>query len=182
MVSEFFLVTDCTERKGVCDRCASLGQTFYERCLRACDTCVEAGTQCKKLLVLTWVADSKENNKKAMTILMSSQDESLPFLQPLPEAVHVGKCMKSSFTNWFLLYEGQRFNLSNLRVLYNDCSDIVRNAVWQAVTLSAVRNRDRMSVHDLLLIIQDSLVNAVSQVTSIVLHRPNSNPRNVSST
>ena len=121
-----FLATDCTERKVVCDRCAPLGQTFYERSLRACDTCVEAGTQCKKLLVLTWVADCEENNKKAMKIMMSSEDESLPFLQPLPEAVHVGKCMKSSFANWFLLYDGQRFNLLNLRVLYNDCSDAVK--------------------------------------------------------
>ena len=163
-----FLATDCTERKVVCDRCAPRGQTFYERSLRACDTCVEAGTQCKKLLVLTWVADCEENNKKAMKIMMSSEDESLPFLQPLPEAVHAGKCMKSSFANWFLLYDGQRFNLSNLRVLYNDCSDAVKNAVREAVTLSAVRNRDRISVHDLLLITQDRLVDAVSRIASIV--------------
>ena len=104
-----FLLTDCNERKGVCDRCAPLGQTFYESCLRACDRCVEANTQCKKLLILTCVADCKENNKKAMMILMSSQEDRLKFLQPLPEAVHVGKCMKSSFANWFLFCDGQRF-------------------------------------------------------------------------
>lgn len=103
-----------------------------------------------------------------MTILMSSQEERLKFLQPLPEAVHLGKCMKSSFANWFLLCDGQRFNLSNLRVLYNDCTDSVKNAVRQAVALSAVRNRDRMSVHDLLLIVQERLVNVVSEVPSIV--------------
>ena len=65
-----FLLTDCTERKDVCGRCAPLGQTFYESCLRAC---VEANIQCKKLLVLTWVADCEENNKKGMMILMYPQ-------------------------------------------------------------------------------------------------------------
>ena len=75
-------MTDCTESQGVCDRCAPLGQTFYERCLGACDTCVKAGTQCKKLLVLTWFADCEENNKKAMKIMISSEDENLLFLQP----------------------------------------------------------------------------------------------------
>lgn len=103
-----------------------------------------------------------------MTILMSSQKERLKFLQPLPEAVHVGKCMKSSFANWFLSCDGQRFNLSNLHVLYNDCADLVKNAVRQAVTLSAVCNRDRISAHDLILIVQERLVNMVSEVPSIV--------------
>ena len=103
-----------------------------------------------------------------MTILMSSQDDSLPLLQPLPEAVHVGKCMKSSFANWFLLYKGQRFNLSNLRVLYNDCSDVVKHSVRKTLTSSSVRNRDRMSVPNLLLISQDSILKTVSQVASIV--------------
>lgn len=68
-----FLLTDCTERKDVCGRCAPLGQTFYESCLRACDRCVEANIQCKKLLVLTWVADCEELNKKGMMILMYPQ-------------------------------------------------------------------------------------------------------------
>ena len=75
-------MTDCTESQGVWDRCAPLGQTFYERCLGACDTCVKAGTQCKKLLVLTWFADCEENNKKAMKIMISSEDGNLLFLQP----------------------------------------------------------------------------------------------------
>ena len=103
-----------------------------------------------------------------MTILMLSQDDSLPLLQPLPEAVHVGKCMKSSFANWFLLYKGQRLNLSILQALYNDCSDVVKHSIRKTLTLRSVRNRDRMSVHNLLLISQDSNLKAVSQVASIV--------------
>lgn len=75
-------MTDGTESQGVCDRCAPPGQKFYERCLGACDTCVKAGTQSKKLLVLTWFADCEENNKNAMKIMISSEDEKLLFLQP----------------------------------------------------------------------------------------------------
>ena len=39
-------------------------------------------TQSKKLLVLTWFTDCKENNKKAMKFMISSEDENLLFLQP----------------------------------------------------------------------------------------------------
>ena len=40
------------------------------------DTCIAAGTQCKKLLVLTWVADCEENNKKRMTKEKDLADDS----------------------------------------------------------------------------------------------------------
>lgn len=75
-------MTDWAERQGICDRCAPLGQKFYERRLGACHTCVKAVTQSKKLLVLTWFTDCKENNKKAVKFMISSEDENLLFLQP----------------------------------------------------------------------------------------------------
>lgn len=74
----------------------------------------------------------------------------LQLLVPLPEATHVAKCLKGSFANWFLFKAGERFNLSNLRVLYNDPDPALRRRMRAVTTLSAVRNRDRMSVPDLL--------------------------------
>ena len=78
-----------------------------------------------KLLVLVWTADCEGNNKQAMEklITLSANGEMadhLKNLRPLPEAVHLAKCFKSAFANWFLCCNGQQFNLSNLRVLYND--------------------------------------------------------------
>ena len=68
----------------------------------------------------------------------------------MPEATHVAKCLKGSLANWFLFKGGERFNLSNLRMLYNDPTPAIWEKMRSAVTLSAVRNRDRMSVPDLL--------------------------------
>lgn len=83
-----------------------------------------------KLLVLLWTADCEESNKQAMEqIAKLTEDEikeQVKFLKPIPEAVHLSKCLKSSFANWFLFLNGKRFNLSNLRVLYNDEDDDIR--------------------------------------------------------
>lgn len=72
-----------------------------------------------KLLVLVWTADCEENNKQAMEklITLSASGEMadhLKYLQPLPEAVHLAKCFKSAFANWFLYCDGERLNLSIL--------------------------------------------------------------------
>ena len=88
-------------------------------------------------------------------------------LVPLPEATHVAKCMKGSLANWFLFKAGERFNLSNLRVLYNDPDHQLRR-MRAVTTLSAVRNRDRMSVPDLLIINKESVRAVLREVKHIV--------------
>ena len=82
-------------------------------------------------------------------IISLSQDSAdgrdLKYLNPVPEAVHLGKCFKSAFANWFLYYRGERFNLSNLRVLYNDANETIKHGMHQTTTLSAIRNRENVS-------------------------------------
>ena len=94
--------------------------------------------------------------------------EHIKFLKPIPEAVHLGKCLKSSFSNWFLFLNGERFNLSNLRVLYNDEDDDIRRRMRKEVTLSAVRNRDRMSVESMLMIAKPSVRDVIRKVPLLV--------------
>ena len=95
-------------------------------------------------------------------------DNSYRNLSPCPESVHVGKCLKSSFANWFLYKSGERFNLSNIRVLFNDKNPEVKKNVRAAITFSAVHNRDRMSVEDLLLLLQPELQESIKKVSRIV--------------
>lgn len=129
-----------------------------------------------KLLVLLWTADCEENNKQAMEqiIKLSNEEtdhqikEQVKFLKPIPEAVHLGKCLKSSFPNWFLFLNGERFNFSNLRVLYNDEDVHIRRRMRKEVTLSAIRNRDRMSVESLLLIAKLSVRDVIREVPLLV--------------
>ena len=94
--------------------------------------------------------------------------EQMKFLKPIPEAVHLGKCLKSSFANWFLFLNGERFNLSNLRVLYNDEDDDIRRRMRKEVTLSDVRNRDRMSVESMLTIAKPSVRDVIHKVPFLV--------------
>ena len=129
-----------------------------------------------KLLVLLWTADCEESNKQAMEHITKLSNEGtddqikeqVKFLKPIPEAVHLGKCLKSSFANWFLFMNGERFNLSNLRVLYNDEDDDIRGRMRKEVTLSAIRNRDRMSVESMLLIAKPSVRDVIREVPLLV--------------
>ena len=129
-----------------------------------------------KLLVLLWTADCEESNKQAMEQIakLSKEEaddqmkEQMKFLKPIPEAVHLGKCLKSSFANWFLFLNGERFNLSNLRVLYNDEDDDIRRRMRKEVTLSDVRNRDRMSVESMLTIAKPSVRDVICKVPFLV--------------
>jgi hypothetical protein len=50
-------------------------------------------------------------------ILDESIDRRLSTLSVLPGAVHVGKSIKCSFWNWYLLLENERANLSILYTL-----------------------------------------------------------------
>ena len=75
---------------------------------------------------------------------------------------------KSAFANWFLYYRGERFNLSNLRVLYNDANETIKHGIHQTTTLSAIRNRDRMSVEDLLVIAKPSVRAILTKIPAIV--------------
>ena len=130
----YSLLTACLESGTVCKPCSDLGHQSVHTPIRACQSCLKSGSKCVKLLVLLWTADCDENNKQAMEqIIKLSNDETdhhikeqMKFSKPIPEAVHLGKCLKSSFANWFLFLNGERFNLSNIRVLYNDEDDHIR--------------------------------------------------------
>ena len=95
------LLTACLESGTVCQPCSDLGHQSIYTPLGACQSCLESGSKCVKLLVLLWTADCKESNKQAMeqTAKLSTEEteneikEQVKFLKPIPEAVHLGKCL-----------------------------------------------------------------------------------------
>ena len=114
-----------------------------------------------------------------LKLMQEKTDGTLPqelqFLSTMPEATHVAKCLKGSLANWFLYKGVEGFNLSNLRMLYNDPNPEIREKMRSAVTLSAVRNRDLMSVPDLLAINKESvceLLGSVSYITQTLITEP----------
>lgn len=178
-MTHFAFYSDCPLSSIVCQACQINGQRFVEEPLRACLRCINPGIQCVKLIVLVWLADCEESNKQAMLQLLQAKRDGalaqeLQFLLPMPEATHVAKCLKGSLVNWFLFKGGDRFNLSNLRTLYNDPNPAIWEKIRSAVTLSAVRNRDHISVPDLLTIKESvrMVLASVSHITQTLIPEP----------
>ena len=154
----------CWETKDVCPDCAEQGQTSYVPSLRACKRCLEMGCKCKRAIVLVVVTDCEDwiLNKKALeTINRMREDGTISsdysLLIALPDAVHVGKSIKCSWANWFILLDGQRSNLVLLRTLRDSSDPDVRKKLKKLLTLECVRNKDRMAVDVIVLLTRIAL-------------------------
>lgn len=126
-----------------------------------------------KLIALVWTADCEESNRQAMEKIITLSEkgeigEKLKYLRPLPESVHLAKCFKSAFANCFLFNKGERFKLSNLRVLHNDAHENIKCQMRQSVTLSAIQNHNRMSVEEMLVIATPSIRHIISKIPQLV--------------
>ena len=118
---------NCYKAKSVCESCASEGQTAYLPSLRACNCCIDNREKCVNFVVMVLCVDCDSGNKGALfeyreEILNETIDPALVLLCVLPYTPHVGKSVKGSFANWFLLFldEGhgaERASLSTLCTL-----------------------------------------------------------------
>ena len=89
---------------------------------RACNTCLAGGLKCNRFLVMAIVTGCEECYKKDLLVLNSSaENETLPaelsLAVVLPDVIHFGKSLKSSWANWFIDLEGTRGNLVQIRTL-----------------------------------------------------------------
>ena len=78
---------------------------------------------------MVYASDCEEKNKAAFYKLIDKKkfDKAkngdryhLEYLYTVPDVVHIGKCCKGSFSNWWLIVDGYRINLSILRCLRQD--------------------------------------------------------------
>ena len=107
--------------------------------------------------------------EKIVTLSKKAEIGEKPkYLRPLPESIHLVNCFKSTFANWFLYYKGERVNLSNLCVLYNDVDENIKHQIRQVVTLSAIRTRNRMSVKGMLVIAKPVVRLIIGKVPRLV--------------
>lgn len=141
----------CRERKQVCDECSKNGQVSYSPALRACNHCLENNIQCVHLAILAFSSDCEEGNKKAMKLLEQLQrdglvDPQLELCVYLPDAVHVGKSCKCSFSNWFCLFDNSRLSLAVVHTLREDSDFAIKSQLRKLLTKEEVQNKDRMAV------------------------------------
>ena len=105
-----------------------------------------------KLAAFVYISNCEEGNKKALEnfnqqIEQGTIEAELVLIVGLPDAIHVGKSLKCSFANWYILLKGQRSNLPFLRTLRDDSDPETKKLFRKLLKVSeTVRNKDRMAV------------------------------------
>ena len=119
------------------------------------------------------MTDCEDRNKKALeTVNRMREDGSISsdysLLIALPDVVHVGKSIKCSWANWFILLDGQRSNLVLLRILRDSSDPDVRKKLRKLLTLECVRIKDRMAVDVIVLLTRIAVINVLEKVPYVV--------------
>ena len=160
----------CSDTREVCETCKGKGIKFVDPSLRPCSHCIENGKKCIKAAVICVTQDSESRNSGAQKELMTDllgDDTQVNKVCAVPDGVHVAKRKRQSFCNWFLLVNGYRINLVQLRELRND--PLLSSTLAPLLPLSAVRNRDRQDVESILQI-SNKKVTAVLDKVKAVTH------------
>lgn len=164
---------DCLINRKLCNSCADKNQPNYSPGLRACDRCLRDGKQCVRCLILVLITDCEEGNKKAMDLIGEMQedktiDPALEYLSFFPDSVHVGKSLKCSFCNWFILLNGERGCLSVIQTLRDDSNPDVRKKLRKLLKSEDVQNKDRMAVDPIIRLSSPEVLTTLDDINNVV--------------
>ena len=98
----------CLDQGEVCHECKGNGFQTVERQLCPCDKCSSKGKKCVKFVKTSYSSDcEKKKTKTALEIMQSRKEDeadprqsNLHLTEGIPDAVHVGKCLKGILANW----------------------------------------------------------------------------------
>ena len=92
-------------------------------------------------------------------------DPDISLLTVLPDCVHVGKSLKSSFSNWWLKLNNECSNISLLRTLRNRSSFSTMSKMKKLIPRNDhVKNKDRQDPSAVLTLCSDALTSFLSSV------------------
>ena len=160
----------CFEMRDVCEECKGSGQVSHHPSLRACSTCLSQNEECIKRAIFVATADCETGNKGAFEMIRTSVEEGkvdpdISLLTVLPDCVHVGKSLKSSFSNWWLKLNNERSNISLLRTLRNRSSFSTMSKMKKLIPRNDhVKNKDRQDPSAVLTLCSDALTSFLSSV------------------
>lgn len=163
----------CLDGGQPCPSCVEQNQPSHIPSLRACKRCLDAEEQCIRCIVLVITTDCEEGNKKAMELIAKLQEEkhidaALQYLVFLPDGVHVGKSLKCSFCNWFIVLKEARSCLAVIQTLRDDNNPDVRKQLRRLLRAEDVQNKDRMAVDPILRLSDESVINTLRGVDFVV--------------
>ena len=166
--------SDCDRDKAVCSACVEMGHGHWEVALRACDSCIRDRRLCQRFAVLMLPADCESYQNTGMELWLKRQQESpentlYSLTRPAPEEVHIGKRVRSSIKNYWLLLDGQRVNLQILAAMRDEGSSGTRKK-WQSILpASATLNKDMMDVDSVLHQSSVGVRNELSRLKAVVV-------------
>ena len=97
-------------------------------------------------------------------------DPNLAFLSVLPDCPHVGKSIKSAFSNWWLKSRGEQINLALLRTLRNCSNRATKDKFKRLIPKNDhVKNKDRQDPPAVLTLSNSKLTDELSN-TGYVCH------------
>ena len=161
----------CFDLKEVCRECHENGIQSIEPQLRPCSKCIADEKKCVKFVITCYSTDCEQKNKTALEILQSRKEDeaearqsNLRLTEGTPDAVHVGKCLKGSLANWWLLVDDFRVNLAMLRTLRQDYKSDTGKQLRQAIKLESVRHRDKMSTESVAEICSEKCLSVLESI------------------
>lgn len=163
----------CLDQKEVCRECQENSFQSIEPQLRPCSNCIADQKQCVKFVVTCYSTDCEQKNKTALELLQSRKEDdaqgrqsNLRLTEGTPDAVHVGKCLKGSLANWWLVVDDYRVNLAMLRTIRQDYKSDTGKQLRQAIKLESVRHRDKMSTESVAEICSEKCLSVLESIQS----------------
>ena len=95
-------------------------------------------------------------------------DSALEYLAFFPDSVHVGKSLKCSACNWFILLNGERGCLAVIQTLRDDNNPDVRKKLRKTLKADDVQNKDRMTVEPIIRLSCPEVLNTLKEVGHVV--------------
>ena len=158
----------------MCAPCIEDGRISIFLSARICKRYIAQVRQCIRRAVLAITTDCKGGNKQIFLSLKNKieterTDPELSLAVPLPDAPHLGKIFKASFSNWILKLFNERGCLAFLHTLRNKSTRDEMAEMKKLIPKNDyVRNKDRQDPIAVLKLSDDKLVNQLSKVGYIV--------------
>ena len=165
---------NCYEAGVLCPKCLEDGQTSIYPAFRACQNCLKDSIKCTKRAILVVTTDCEEGNKKVFLTMNNDIEEKkthpdVSLTVPLPDSPHVGKCLKASFSNWYLKLLNERGCLSFLYTLRNKAGKEEMSKMRMLIPKNdIVRNKDRQDPISVLKLSESNVVSYLQNIGYVV--------------
>ena len=149
----------CFRNKCLCEECKTKGHKEWNPIARPCEKCHQNNEVCYRLLPFGWSSDCESRQKAFMERLSGSFPET--YQLPIPDPPHNLKSVRSAVFWYWLYLEEYLINVRILLVVRRDRNPNVSSAMKKAVSLKALKNKDRMSVETALEIFHPNVQRAI---------------------